>query len=136
LFDRVAASPQPLAKEVAMEALLTKLKSQPDTVSFAEVIDVIEQYYIYKPTSFTNGLGNDTLCNAAGTNEGSCRIFAFAQLHQLSEAETLACFGDFYRLDVLQHPAASDHQNIRHFMKYGWQGIQFEAAPLAEKACA
>ncbi|MGF1733874.1 HopJ type III effector protein [Photobacterium satsumensis] len=119
-----------------MEALLAKLKSQPDNVSFAEVMAIIEQFYTYHPTAFTNGLGNDTLFNEAATNEGSCRIFAFAKLNQLSEAETLACFGDYYRIDVLQHPDATDHQNIRHFMKYGWQGIQFDTAPLAEKACA
>ncbi|AJR05409.1 type III effector [Photobacterium gaetbulicola] len=119
-----------------METLLAKLKSHPQTVSFTEVITIIEQNYTYQPTAFTNGLGNDTLFNEAGTNEGSCRIFAFAKLNQLSEAETLACFGDYYRNDVLQHPDATDHQNIRHFMKYGWQGIQFDSPPLEERACA
>ncbi|MBC7002347.1 HopJ type III effector protein [Photobacterium sp. BZF1] len=119
-----------------MEALLAKLKSQPDSVSFPEVMTAIERNYTYQPVPFTNGLGNDTLINDAGTNEGSCRIFAFAKLNKLSEAETLACFGDYYRIDVLQNPDGNDHQNIRHFMKYGWQGIQFDEAPLIERACA
>jgi len=34
----------------------------------------------------------------------------FAQLQQLSQAETLACFGKYYREDVLQNPEGDDHQ--------------------------
>ncbi len=108
-----------------MEALLSNLKQYPEQIGFDAVIDIIKQHYRYTPTAFTNGLGNETLVNTAGSNEGSCRIFAFARLHQLSEAETLACFGRFYREEVLQNPDGNDHKNIRNFMKYGWQGIQF-----------
>ena len=57
-----------------------------------------------------------------GENSGSCKIFAFAQLHHLDEASTLACFGAYYRDDVLKHPQGSDHQNIRQFINTGWQG--------------
>ncbi|MCG7587780.1 HopJ type III effector protein [Photobacterium sp. OFAV2-7] len=116
-----------------MEALLNKIKQSPEQIGFDTVIDIIQQHYHYTPTTFSNGLGNETLVNTAGSNEGSCRIFAFAHLHQLSEAETLACFGDFYREDVLQNPDGDDHKNIRNFMKYGWQGIQFSGKALSEK---
>lgn len=116
-----------------MEALLNNLKQFPEQVGFDAVIDTINRHYRYTPTAFTNGLGNETLANTAGSNEGSCRIFAFAQLHQLSEAETLACFGRFYREEVLQNPDGDDHKNIRNFMKYGWQGIQFTGKVLSEK---
>ncbi|MCW8328565.1 HopJ type III effector protein [Photobacterium sp. SDRW27] len=116
-----------------MEALLKSLKLQPELVGFETVIETINRHYCYTPTAFCNGLGNETLANAAGSNEGSCRIFAFAQLQQLSEAETLACFGRYYREDVLQNPDGDDHQNIRNFMKYGWQGIQFTGKALLEK---
>ncbi|MGF1728088.1 HopJ type III effector protein [Photobacterium kasasachensis] len=116
-----------------MEALLNKIKQSPELVGFDTVIDLIQQHYLYTPTAFSNGLGKETLVNTAGSNEGSCRIFAFAQLHQLSEAETLACFGNFYREDVLQNPDGDDHKNIRNFMKYGWQGIQFSGRALSEK---
>lgn len=116
-----------------MEALLNNLKQFPEQVGFDAVIDIINRHYRYTPTAFTNGLGNETLANTAGSNEGSCRIFAFAQLHQLSEAETLACFGRFYREEVLQNPDGDDHKNIRNFMKYGWQGIQFSGKVLSEK---
>lgn len=116
-----------------MESLLNQLRHQPEQVGFESVIKIIDQHYHYTPTSFTNGLGKETLANPAGSNEGSCRIFAFAQMQQLSEAETLACFGRYYRENVLQNPAGDDHKNIRNFLKYGWQGIQFSAQPLYRK---
>jgi len=102
-------------------------------VSFAETISVITEHYHYQPTTFSNGLGDGTLVNVAGTNEGSCKIFAFAMIHQLDEQTTLHLFGDFYHVDVLQNPDATGHQNIRNFMKFGWQGIAFEAAALQTK---
>jgi hypothetical protein len=70
--------------------------------------------------------------NQAGSNEGSCKIFAFATTEGLSEAETLACFGKYYREDVLQNPQVSDHANIRTFMRHGWKGIRFEQSALVQ----
>ena len=63
----------------------------------------------------------------------ACGHAAFALLNQLSEQQTLACFGAYYRDDVLKHPEATDHQNIRNFMKTGWAGVKFESMPLTEK---
>ncbi|PSW64922.1 type III effector [Photobacterium leiognathi subsp. mandapamensis] len=117
-----------------MDALLQALKNAPESVEFPQVMAVIAERYDYQAATFYNGLDNDTLKNDAGTNEGSCKIFAFAKLNQLSEQETLACFGQYYRNDVLAHPENNDHQNIRHFMKFGWSGIQFENFPLTAKA--
>ena len=34
-------------------------------------------------------------------------------------------WGQYYR-DVLKNPDGDDHQNIRNFMKYGWEGVPFE----------
>ena len=99
-------------------------------VSFDETIAVIIENYQYQATEFSNGLNQDTLVNKAGTNEGSCKIFAFAQIHQLDEQQTLNLFGDYYRLDVLNDPQGTGHQNIRNFMKYGWEGICFNSAAL------
>ena len=31
----------------------------------------------------------------------------------------------FYHQDVLNDQGGSGHQNIRNFMQYGWEGIQF-----------
>jgi len=66
----------------------------------------------------------------AGSNEGSCKILAFAKMHQLDEAQALQLFGDFYREDVLKNPQGQDHTNIRNFMASGWGGVSFESAPL------
>lgn len=107
------------------KAFLNTVKSN-ETVSFTETIAVISENYAYQPTAFKNG----NIENAAGQNEGSCKIFAFAKLNELTEAQTLSLFGDYYRVDVLENPDATDHQNIRQFMQHGWTGVTFENAAL------
>ncbi|WP_053981731.1 HopJ type III effector protein [Marinagarivorans algicola] len=99
---------------------LTLLNTQPHTISFQQTMAIIKQYYHYTPTAFTNG----RLTNAAGANEGSCQLLAFAQ------AQTLACFGDYYRVDVLQNPQNTDHANIRNFMQTGWAAVHFDGEAL------
>ena len=115
---------------MTIDELLTQIKTQPDTVEFQDVIDCIEEYFDYTPRHFTNGNGHDMVINQAGSNEGSCKIFSFATTEGLNEAETLACFGKYYRQDVLQNPEANDHANIRTFMRHGWKGIHFEQSAL------
>ncbi|EKO3372915.1 HopJ type III effector protein [Vibrio fluvialis] len=112
-----------------LSALLTQLTEQPENVVFAEVIATIDAHYYFTPTAFDNGKTR----NEANQNNGSCKIFAFAQLNQLSPEATLACFGDFYRQDVLQHPENDDHQNIRNFIHFGWDGVKFEGVALTAK---
>ncbi len=53
-------------------------------------------------------------------------------MNKLNIEQTLNCFGKYYRNDVLQHPEGSDHQNIRTFMKYGWEQLVFDGAALKE----
>ena len=105
---------------------LNKLNATPEQVEFSEVMTVISANYHYQPCTFSNG----DLTNEVGSNEGSCKIFAFAKLHGLSEEATLACFGQYYREDVLLTPKGTDHTNIRNFIKQGWQGINFEGEVL------
>lgn len=112
-----------------LSAFLTKLQQTPEQINFAETIAIVDEYYDFTPTAFRNG----ELDNAAGQNSGSCKLLSFAQLHQLSEAQTLQCFGDYYRTDVLQHPDANDHQNIRNFMRFGWSGVRFAGIALQLK---
>ncbi|MAC47041.1 HopJ type III effector protein [Oceanospirillum beijerinckii] len=97
-------------------------------LDFEDTIAVISENYDYTPTAFQNGEVN----NEAGQNEGSCKIFAFAQLNNLNEQQTLACFGRFYQ-DVLATPEGTDHGNIRNFMSSGWSGIRFEATALTAR---
>jgi hypothetical protein len=54
-------------------------------------------------------------------------------LQNLSQAETLACFGAYYFEEVLGDPEGTNHQNIRNFMKLGWDGIQFQGEALSLK---
>lgn len=109
--------------------LIEKLNTVPEQVTFNEVIATIESDYDYTPAKFSNG---ETV-NEAGSNEGSCKIFAFARLNNLTEDKTLHCFGDYYRKDVLENPDSTDHANIRNFMQTGWQGIVFESEALKPK---
>jgi hypothetical protein len=109
-----------------LDAFLTKLHDTPDAVAFDDTMAAIEAAYEFTPTAFTNG----NLRNEAGQNSGSCKLLAFASLHRLSQQQTLACFGAYYRDDVLQHPDGSSHQNIRNFMRSGWEGVHFDAMPL------
>lgn len=114
---------------MSVDELLQQLRSEPDTIEFDQVMAVIAQHYSYTATGF----GNGAVVNPAGSNEGSCKIFAFAQLNHLSEMETLALFGRYYRQDVLAHPAADDHANIRNFLLDGWLGIRFDGQALSLK---
>jgi hypothetical protein len=118
-----------MSASALIQNFIAKLQNSPSQISFDETLQIIEQHYDFTPVGFDNG----PLQNAAGTNQGSCKIFAFSQIHQLSEAQTLACFGDFYRIDVLQHPDNEDHANIRQFMRSGLAGILFEVNPLSLK---
>ena len=117
---------------MTLTTFLEKIRNN-TPVSFNETIAVITDNYHYQPTEFSNGLNEQRLINSVGTNEGSCKIFAFALIHQLTESETLNLFGDYYRIDVLTNPNGSSHQNIRNFMRDGWQGIVFTNSPLTVK---
>jgi hypothetical protein len=97
-------------------------------LDFEDTISIITEHYNYTPTAFKNG----DVANEAGQNAGSCKIFSFAQLNNLNEAQTLACFGRFYQ-DVLNTPEGNDHGNIRNFMQSGWNGISFDAQALTAK---
>ncbi len=112
-----------------IDVLLSKIRTSPNDVEFNEVIETIEKHYHYQPSEFVNG----ATVNEAGSNEGSCKIFAFAQMHQLTADQTLNCFGHYYREHVLEHPENTDHANIRQFIKHGWDGIKFNNDPLKAK---
>ena len=111
--------------------LIHALQNQPEQLSFADTLAVIDAYYDFTPTAFTNG----GLENAAGENNGSCKIFAFGQLHQLTAAQALAGFGEHYR-GVLADKSGQGHQNIRNFIKHGWAAIDYQGQPLTPKVQA
>jgi hypothetical protein len=113
---------------MALETFLARIRNG-EAVAFDDTLRVIAEHYDYQPSAFQNG----TVDNAAGQNEGSCRVFAFARLHGLSAEQTLALFGEHYR-DTLADPQGTSHANIRAFMRGGWEGIAFAGTPLTAKA--
>jgi len=109
---------------------IEQLQNASDTVTFESVMAVIKENFQYSPSRFTNGIGEQAVINEAGSNEGSCKIFALGQTLSLTESQTLLCFGRFYQEDVLGNPDGVDHANIRSFMVHGWAGIQFNSPAL------
>ncbi|MEO7215095.1 HopJ type III effector protein [Mucilaginibacter sp.] len=107
-------------------ALISGLKE--NTITFSEVIAFIETYYRHQPTAFKNG----EAYNEATQNQGSAKVFAFAQLNNLRATDTLYLFAEHYQ-SVLAHPTATDHQNIRQFITNGWPGVVFEGEALIGK---
>jgi HopJ type III effector protein. len=109
--------------------LLNQLENSPETIQFKDVIAYIDENYDFTPTQFRNG----QMINEAGQNNGSCKVFSFAKLNDLTKEQVLFLFGEFYRDDVLKNPEGTDHQNIRNFMEFGWDGISFEGEALRKK---
>jgi hypothetical protein len=109
-----------------LTALLKRLKE--NSSSFKEVIGFIETYYEHQPTAFKNG----QVYNEATQNQGSAKVFTFAQLNKLNETDTLHLFAEHYQA-VLNDPDGTDHQNIRQFMIHGWTGVTFEGVALRAK---
>ncbi len=121
------------AAVLSPEQLIENVKNDPESLAFADIMATIDTYFSYTPTRFTNGLSDQAVNNAAGTNEGSCKVIAFAQLNNFTQAQTLACFGHYYREHVLANPEGDDHPNIRQFMRDGWAGIHFSGTPLVRQ---
>lgn len=109
--------------------LFEQLENAPQEIQFKDVIAFIDEHYDFTPTKFTNG----NTINEENQNNGSCKVFSFAKLNDLSKEETLNLFGEFYREDVLKNPEGTDHQNIRNFIESGWEGISFEGNALSRK---
>ncbi len=92
---------------------------------FADTLAFIEAHYHYQPSAFRNGDQE----NAAGQNEGSCKLLGLALLEQFSTEEALLAFGEHYR-HVLADPHGTDHANIRALIRFGLAGVTFAQPPL------
>lgn len=114
---------------MSIQQFKTKLKANPTEITFAETMNVIDNNYNFTPTTFTNG----DIKNNAGENAGSCKLFAFAKKQKLTKEETLFCFGEHYK-NVLEDANGSSHQNIRNFMKTGFEVLSFEGDALVLKS--
>jgi len=106
-----------------------KLTNTPKKLNFSDTINIIEANYNFTPSAFKNG----DLENSNTQNLGSCKVFSFALKQNFTKEETLASFAQYYFIDVLENPNATDHQNIRNFIKTGFEGLIFEKETLTEK---
>jgi hypothetical protein len=100
--------------------MLEKIKNL-EIITFNDLIQYIDNNYNYQNTAFQNG----NLFNTINENQGSGKVFYFGQQEQLTKEQTLYCFGEHYQ-DVLNNPNGDSHQNIRNFMQFGWEGIEFK----------
>jgi hypothetical protein len=103
------------------ELFNANLEMDGDTVMFEEVMELIDLHYENQLLEFRNGDMN----NGADENAGSAKVLSYAALSQLDKETTLKLWGQYYR-DVLKDPDGDSHQNIRNFMKTGWEGVPFE----------
>jgi hypothetical protein len=104
-----------------------KLQNEATTIDFKETIELIESNYNFTPSAFKNG----ELENQSTENQGSCKVFSFAIQEGLSKEETLACFGQYYA-EVVNDPNGTGHQNIRNFIRTGFEGLSFEKETLVK----
>jgi hypothetical protein len=113
--------------KVTQEEYLEELRSGA-RMKFEDLITLIEDDYNYTPAGFSNG----EIENSADENQGSAKLFCFAAVNQLTQLETLHCFGQYYQ-DVINTPEGDSHGNIRNFMTYGWEGLKFDSPVLSQK---
>lgn len=97
-------------------------------VEFKDVLTHIDDLYLYSPSSFKNGLQN----NSENENQGSARVLFYAKINNLSKEEALELFAEHYTA-VLSNPAGTDHQNIRQFQSSGWDSVHFDNDVLTKK---
>lgn len=100
-----------------------------DTFAFETTLAFIDSHFIFTPSAFNNG----GVINSQEQNQGSCKVFALAQLLELSQQQALQCFGQHYR-DVLATPDVDNHHNLRRVLKEGLADIHFDHFPLVQKA--
>lgn len=113
---------------MSVDKFIKQLKEVPSEITFSNTMAILDENYDFSPVAFYNG----ELFNKAGENNGSCKIFSFGKLHNLSKEFTLNCFGEYYT-EVLQDPAGEGHWNIRNFLKTGWDGVKFNDTALKPK---
>lgn len=95
---------------------------------FADTLKFIDTHYSYQPSGFDNG----PVRNGSDENQGSCKVLAMALDLGLSDLQALQCFAEHYQT-VVDHPAGSDHANIRALRDHGLTAVRFDAPPLIRR---
>ncbi|OEU20818.1 HopJ-domain-containing protein [Fragilariopsis cylindrus CCMP1102] len=92
-----------------------------DSLKMEELMDLIDTHYEVGLLEFKNG----DILNKQGENVGSAKLLSYAAISDFDKETTLKLWGQYYR-EVLADPDGDSHQNIRNFMKTGWDGVPFE----------
>ena len=99
------------------EVFNANVEMDADDLKFEEVMDMIDTHFESGLIEFKNG----DVVNKPGENEGSAKLLSYAALADFDKETTLKLWGQYYR-EVLADPDGDSHQNIRNFMKTGWDG--------------
>ena len=113
---------------MTLSDLLAAVYQHSTDLVFTEVLAAIDAEFEFTPMAFTNG----PLNNSAEQNQGSCKVFSFANQAGLSAPQTLLLFAEHYQ-SVVADPEGDAHGNIRQFMKTGWQGVSFAGKALHKR---
>jgi hypothetical protein len=119
MLDEIRAAGETVPDEC--ELFNANIEMSSDDLMFEDVIEMIDTHYESQLLEFKNG---DVL-NRQGENEGSGKVLSYAALSGMDKDATLKLWGQHYR-QVLADKDGDSHQNIRNFMKYGWEGVPFE----------
>ena len=99
------------------EVFNANVEMDADDLKFEDVMALIDTHYESGLIEFKNG----DIVNKQGENEGSAKLLSYAALSEMDKDTTLKLWGQYYR-EVVNDPDGDSHQNIRNFMKYGWDG--------------
>ncbi|KAL3915131.1 MAG: hypothetical protein SGARI_008250, partial [Bacillariaceae sp.] len=99
------------------EVFNANVEMDADNLKFEDIMELINTHYEVGLIEFKNG----DIVNKQGENEGSAMLLSYAALSEMDKDATLKLWGQYYR-EVLADPDGDSHQNIRNFMKYGWDG--------------
>src|SRR5699024_6892370 len=110
-----------------VSALLNGLDKK--AIGFNDVISFIDDFYRYTPVKFSN----EHTVNAAGVNEGSAKIFAFAKHHGLNQIDALNLCGEHYQT-VHATPNRTDHPNLRNCLHRGFSSCLMATTPFKARA--
>ncbi|KAL7467216.1 hypothetical protein ACHAXS_007471 [Conticribra weissflogii] len=128
MLDQIRASGE--TQSEACQRFNANLEMSGDDLKFEEFIALCDEQYEAGLIEFKNG----DIVNMPGENEGSAKVLSYAALADFDKEMTLKLWGQYYR-DVLATPDGTDHLNIRNFMKYGWEGVDFyNGIALTKKA--
>lgn len=119
MLDEIRAAGETVPDEC--ELFNANVEMNSGDLMFEDVIEMIDSHYESQLLEFKNG----DMLNKQGQNEGSAKVLSYAALSEMDKDTTLKLWGQYYR-EVLADKDGDSHQNIRNFMKYGWEGVPFE----------